>query len=503
MRDMPTLYKISETSFTTNGLGRLTDATALTVTEERNGQFELRMTYPVDGNRFSEIAVDKIIYTAHDTSGDKQPFRIYKITRPLNGQVTILARHISYRLAKMTVMPFEAANIAEALSKIPGSCTQSCPYVFTTDKTTVGRLTVKTPQTIRSLLGGVQGSILDTYGGGEYEWDHFNVILHKERGQDSGITIRYGVNLQDLEQIADMDATISAVVPYWVGHDDAMNDVIVTIPEKRIRSENYHDFYFVLTVPLDCSGDFQNPPTAEQLREKARAYLKSTEKSRLTQTIKLKMADLARSGESGDYEALQALRLCDTVTVQYTAAGIKEKTRISKLVYNGLTKRYDEITLGDTSKTLRTQLTAQSTASNTTAQTRNSIPTKAQVRTVARAEQTEDTDIIRAWEAGHIYITKNTSHQTTELLAMDGTTPAASTRLLRLSAAGLYGSGSGYEGLAETIDAQGRINPARIKGAYSGTLTVVTGITQDPDTGTVTTTTKTVTISHGVITAIT
>ena len=38
-------------------------------------------------------------------SGEKQPFRIYKIDRPLNGTVTVYAQHISYQLSRVVVMP--------------------------------------------------------------------------------------------------------------------------------------------------------------------------------------------------------------------------------------------------------------------------------------------------------------------------------------------------------------------------------------------------------------
>ena len=46
----PRLFPAEATAFTTEGLGALTDAISCTVTEERNGAFELSMVYPLTGN---------------------------------------------------------------------------------------------------------------------------------------------------------------------------------------------------------------------------------------------------------------------------------------------------------------------------------------------------------------------------------------------------------------------------------------------------------------------
>ena len=42
---IPILYDKKETNFNNNGLGMLSDCTYCTVTEERNGSFELELRY--------------------------------------------------------------------------------------------------------------------------------------------------------------------------------------------------------------------------------------------------------------------------------------------------------------------------------------------------------------------------------------------------------------------------------------------------------------------------
>ena len=179
----PILYPAGETQFKNNGLGRLSEATKCLVTEERNGQYELEMQYPVTGRHYKEIIEERIIAARHDDSDDAQPFRIYKITRPMNGIVTVSARHISYQLSKVAVMPFSAETCAGALGGMITNSVGDCPFTFWTDKLLEAHFHVDVPSSFRSLLGGVSGSILDVYGPGEYEWDKFTVKFHTHREQ--------------------------------------------------------------------------------------------------------------------------------------------------------------------------------------------------------------------------------------------------------------------------------------------------------------------------------
>lgn len=95
---IPVLYPPNATDFSTFGLGVLTDTVSCEVTEERNGIFECLLKYPVSGQHYELIAKECIIKAKpNDTAGD-QAFRIYRITKPLNGIVTIYGQHMSGRL---------------------------------------------------------------------------------------------------------------------------------------------------------------------------------------------------------------------------------------------------------------------------------------------------------------------------------------------------------------------------------------------------------------------
>ena len=125
---IPCLYKETETAFTSNGIGKLCDCISCLVTEKRNGAYELKMTYPSDGIHAEEIIEDRIILARPAERTSYQPFRIYKITTPLTGILEIAARHIQYRQNFITVSPFSANGIQEAMVQLKAHATTDCPF---------------------------------------------------------------------------------------------------------------------------------------------------------------------------------------------------------------------------------------------------------------------------------------------------------------------------------------------------------------------------------------
>ena len=200
---IPILYESTETSFTSNGIGRLADCVSCLVTEERNGIFEVEFQYPVTGRLFDEITEGRIISVTHDDTKTRQPFIIYRRSAPINGLVTFNAHHVSYNLSHCILQPFTVSSVSEAFTLMASKSITQCDFTFWTDKVTSGNFAVTVPISIKEILGGVKGSILDVYGGGEYAWDKYTVKLYQNRGTDSGVTIRYKKNLTDLTQERD------------------------------------------------------------------------------------------------------------------------------------------------------------------------------------------------------------------------------------------------------------------------------------------------------------
>lgn len=369
---IPILYDDSELNFDSNGIGRLSDCITCTVTEERNGIFECEFTYPISGVRYLDIEEGQIIYCTHDEAKVPQAFIIYGRTAPIDGVVTFYAHHISYRLNNTVVLPFKATSIQNALSQLPGKCLPNQNFTYWTDKTTTGAYVIDTPRAVRGMLGGEEGSLLDVYGTGEYEWDMFTVKLHLHRGTDSGVEIRYGKNLIDITNEIDGGETYNAVVPFWRGEDVSGNDTLLTLPEgvvvysgaavreayltdhelNVIRTETDEPievpYQSIVAIPLDLSDSFETKPTIAQLRQAAATVLAGSSGWEPKQSIEVDFVQLYQTEEYKDFEQLQTCRLCDTVSVYYPDLGVEAvKKKVVKTVYNVLLDRYDSLELGE------------------------------------------------------------------------------------------------------------------------------------------------------------
>lgn len=334
----PILFPSTATEFTTQGLGALSDAISCIVTEERNGLYELEMQYPQSGIHFSEIQNRCIIYAIPSPYREAQPFRVYRITKPINGIATIYAQHISYDLAGIPVNPFTAGSAAEALSGMASHTAVESHFSFWTDKSTTANFSVLVPSASRSVLGGVEGSILDVYGG-EYLFDKFFVRLYNQRGNDNGVVIRYGKNLTDVEQDTNISSVATGVLPYWVGAEGEL------VQGNIVNVDGTFDFVRIMTI--DFSSDFENQPTASELETRAMQYIKSNKIGVPSVSISVSFVQLEQTEEYKDLALLEKCDLCDTVTVQFEALGINAKAEIVRIITDVLLERYESVEVGD------------------------------------------------------------------------------------------------------------------------------------------------------------
>lgn len=258
---IPILFEKSAKDFTTNGLGRLADAIECKVTEERNDEFELSMQYPVSGAHFSDLINDNIIYAkAYEgtTSDCIQPFRIYKVSKPLGGKVTISARHISYQLSYTPVgfVSSKTRSATSALQAITDAIkNEDNDFTLETDLTGEHVFEVEDPVSVRSALGGDDGFI-DIYGG-EVKWDHFKVQLLDSRGRDNGVTVRYGKNLKDLKQEENIEKTYSAIFAYY-HQSESSNQEEIQVEGSVLKCENAANFPYIRTYIYNAKSDFDD-----------------------------------------------------------------------------------------------------------------------------------------------------------------------------------------------------------------------------------------------------
>ena len=339
---IPILYEKTETEFKTLGIGPLSDAISCEVTEERNGSYELRIAYPITGVHYSDITNEAIICAIPADGKDAQPFRIYKISRPINGKISVYAEHLSYQLSHIVVMPFTAHGAGNTLSGLIDNSIGDQPFSVWTDianGATEYKQTV--PASFRSRLGGVSGSVLDCFGG-EYEFDQWTVKLHAHRGTDRGVSIEYGKNLVSVTQEENIANVVTGIVPMWKSND---GDTVVTLPEVLIESEYAERYTYKRNIVYDFSSDFQDQPTEEELRAKAESYVSSNLIGVPEVSIDVDFVALSDTEEYKDLER-ERINLCDTVTVRFAELGIDTKAKVIKTIYDVLGERYTKVSIG-------------------------------------------------------------------------------------------------------------------------------------------------------------
>ena len=394
-----TIFDRMSTNFATNGLGTLIEAISCTITEERNGAYELEMEYPVAGSHFNDIDHKSILVAKPGPDRKPQPFRIYAISKPINGIVTINAEHLSYDLMGYVASPFNGSTAANAMYNMKTSCAVTCPFEFWTDITTEKDISTTKPLPIKTIIGGDTNSILSLYSfnegtsespqpdqTGELEYDCYHVKLWKHRGEDHGfesdeiIRIRYGKNLTDFKQDENCNNIYSAIHPYWykeetkdgnksyklVELDSKIVAVYDLLPEALKNNQQYVRYILTInrTLALDLSKEFDDEPTKAQLLEKTVEYVWKNELAVPKVSMNVSFVSLERYKEYELIKKLQVVRLCDTIVVDFPKIGVSREAKCVKTVYNVLSQQYDSIELGTVESYIYTGRLLSDTISN-------------------------------------------------------------------------------------------------------------------------------------------
>lgn len=357
----PRIFSSSEWRFDGLGLGSLTDAISCTVTEDlcgrdwRGGEYALEMEYPITGHNYDLLVEERIICAKpSENATEWQPFRIYAISRPIGGVVTVKADHISRQLKKVTMQEFSMfGELSDTMTYITNTCVPNAHFVFQKiGNDYISTYGCKTPKNVFDLLCG-QESILDQYSSTYpecYTWDKWNVKLGT-RGSDRGVTITYGINMTGIEKASDMTNTITGYMPYWEDDQKVVRRLSsLGFYDDVVLSDNYTDYAYKMIEPLDVGSiynDHKEDPAATlaQLIQDY-AYEQLAKVSILPATIDVEFVSLNATDQYKSLMESRMIRLGDTVKVRYDALGIDEKQRVIKTVFNVLANRYESIEIG-------------------------------------------------------------------------------------------------------------------------------------------------------------
>ena len=348
----PILYKANETNFEHLGVSVLSDASKCHVSREKNGIYILEFDYPVNGKDVDKIKEGMYIKSDAGYRTKNQRFVVSKITKTQN-EFKIYCQHISQVKTTMNAIrpdiTVTSVSAMGALRAWRDNLLDSREEFFVqSDISTLNSTTwkVENIENARDALGGKAGSILDVWGG-EYEFDNLNITLHRSMGIDNPTIIAYGKNLLDLEQEQSILETYTSVFPFKKYTDDNNREQLITLPEILLDSTHLNKFTHRRILKVDFSSD-ENLKTVEQLRSKARSYIKSNNVGVPKTNLKINYQDLSKVEGVFDNPALEQIDLCDRLKVYYNELGIlNENAKVVKVIWDVILEENHEIEVGD------------------------------------------------------------------------------------------------------------------------------------------------------------
>lgn len=367
----PILFNKNEQSFDTYGLGEL-DVTKGTATRERNGNYTLYAEIPVNDPMVAILEKEMKLKADAGLRTKNQTFEISRIVKDSSNIVKIYGQHISHKLEYMALrnaIAF-AGSAYSALGIWKGALIGDLRFDVWSDIQTVGKgvFDISKMANARQALGGVEGSILDIYGG-EYEFDNMTVRLHKQLGRTAPTVLEYSRNILSAESDETIESAYTSVLPFATytpdkpegdTSDSQPDAVTVTLPEDYVDSK-YKDLYAHRRIKIvDFSSEFKSDgknkdiPTVEKLRKMATDYMDRNAIGKPKFNTKIEYADLARTLDYADRGWIEEVELCDIVPVYYPQIGLTDETlEITTITYDFVNERNESVEFGDIGTNVR------------------------------------------------------------------------------------------------------------------------------------------------------
>lgn len=367
----PILFNKNETAFDTYGLGEL-NVTKGTVTRERNGNYTLYAEIPVNDPTVASLEKEMKLKADAGLRTKNQTFEISRIVKDSSNIAKIYGQHISHKLEYMGLVngrPFSGSAFT-ALAIWHNATIGDLRFDVWSDIQTTGKgvFDISKMENARQALGGVEGSILDIYGG-EYEFDNMTVRLHKQLGRTAPTVLEYGRNILSAELDETIESAYTSVLPFATytpdkpegdTSDSQPDPVTVTLPENYVDSK-YKALYAHRRIKVvDFSSEFKSDskskdiPTPDKLRKIANDYMERNEIGKPKINIKIEYADLAKTLDYADNGWIEELELCDIVPIYYPQIGLTDETaKVITVTYDFVNERNESVEFGDIGTNVR------------------------------------------------------------------------------------------------------------------------------------------------------
>lgn len=370
----PILFNKNEQAFDTYGLGEL-NVTKGTVTRERNGNYTLYSEIPANDPMVATLEKEMKLKADAGLRTKNQTFEISRIVKDSSNIVKIYGQHISHKLEYMAMTNGRAfsGSAFTALAIWHNATIGDFRFDVWSDIQTTGKgiFDISKMENARQALGGVEGSILDIYGG-EYEFDNMTVRLHKQLGRTAPTVLEYGRNILSAESDETIESAYTSVLPFATytpdkpegdTSDSQPDPVTVTLPENYVDSK-YKAIYAHRRIKVvDFSSEFKNDskskdiPTPDKLRKIAMDYMERNAIGKPKINIKIEYADLAKTLDYADNGWIEELELCDIVPIYYPQIGLTDETaKVTTITYDFINERNESVEFGDIGTNVRSTM---------------------------------------------------------------------------------------------------------------------------------------------------
>lgn len=371
----PILFNENETRFDTYGLGEI-DVLNIQIERIRNGNYTIYFEYPANGPLASVFKNGMQIKADAGTRTKNQTFDITRIVKDSGKTIKVYGHHIKHRLEKIVFRNGRAfgGSASTALATLKNIIVGDNNWDVASDITTTGKGTfdISKMESVHSALGGVEGSILDIYGG-EYEFDNRTIRLHKQLGRTAPTVLEYGRNILSVESDESIEGVYTTVYPFASYTPETQGDtggrspepVVVELPEKVVDSK-YRPLYTHQKIKVvDFSSSFKEKeiPTAEKLRKLATDYMNNNEIGKPNLNVKIEYVDLASTLDSAIKQVMEEIELCDIIPVYYPPLGITSNdAKVVRVVYNPVLERNTSVEFGQIGSGIKSAMTGNLSA---------------------------------------------------------------------------------------------------------------------------------------------
>ena len=337
------VFNANERVFTNNGEKILHPLKAV-ILKEDNGDYELELETRIEDKDY--IINGKIIVC--DTPWGEQGFRVYNPQKK-NNKITCTCKHLFYDTASYLIKDAYVVDKTcnDALDHLNMACDNITPFV-----TLSNIQTINTYRCVRKTLEEAISTVLERWGG-HLVRDNFNISVLSQIGQDNGVTLRYGKNIQDISVKEDWSKVVTKLLP--VGKDGTLLDeTYITTSDLPPDDEHYELQYdtpytkvvsFTQDIPEEEYPDEEeyNKALKQDLKDQAIAYVRENCIPKINYTVKANINKITDVG--------------DTIEVYDERLDLDLMTNVISVKWDCLQMKYTEVNFGNFSSKLKNLVT--------------------------------------------------------------------------------------------------------------------------------------------------